>query len=404
VSKKKIAIVGGGPAGLMAADVLSKHFQVHVYEKEKGVGQKFLVAGKGGFNVTNGLQGEALADVYTPREFMREALSGFGPEALRQWLMEMDIPTFVGSSGRIFPEKGITQAEVLSRWKERLSAAGVKFHLKYRFTGFDAEDKVLMTSARKQGPVEADYVIFGLGGASWPVTGSDGSWREAFQAAGIQTLPFRASNCGIEIDWPVSFRESHQGKPLKNIAIRVNDKRIRGEALITAYGLEGNAVYPVVPEIRRMLEAGETAVISLDLKPVNSPEQLAAKAEGKTSARTKNYASLFNLSTEQIALLKAYTDKETFLSPPLFAETLKNVSIPVQALRPVEEAISTVGGIALSELNPDFSLRKFPDYFAVGEMLDWDAPTGGFLLQGCFSSGHRAAETILERENFLPKS
>jgi uncharacterized flavoprotein (TIGR03862 family) len=397
--RKQIAIIGGGPAGLMAADVLSQFHDVHIYEKEKGVGQKFLVAGKGGFNITNSLQGEELTKKYAPEYFLEEALLDFDSVAVREWLLQMGIPTFAGTSGRIFPEKRLTPADVLKKLKEKLISQGVEYHLKHAFTGFGDDQSVTFKNGRNKIEVKADYFIFALGGASWPITGSTGEWRKIFEKNNIHTLPFQSSNCGIHINWPESIKSNHTGKPLKNIAASVNGIYNKGEALITDYGLEGNVIYPLVPEIRKLLTANEEVRIILDLKPFNTEEQLVQKVQGKTSTKTKNYAEIFNLDSVQLALIKAFTTKETFLSPELFAASLKQITLPVAALRPVEEAISTIGGIDLNEMNPDFSFKKLPNCFAIGEMLDWDAPTGGFLLQGCFTMGHWVGKKILEREN-----
>jgi hypothetical protein len=382
----------------MAADVLSPFHHVHIYDKEKGFGQKFLVAGKGGFNITNSLRGDDLCKKYTPEYFLRDCIPDFDSVAMREWLFKLGIPTFEGTSGRIFPEKEITPSDVLKKIKEKLEQQGVEFYPRHEFSGFGGSQSVMVKNGDQTTEVEADYFIFALGGASWPVTGSNGEWRNLFEEKGIRTLPFQSSNCGIEIDWPENIKASHAGKPLKNIAATVNERHEKGEALITEYGLEGNVIYPLVPEIRNILSTHDQAQIKLDLKPFNTEAQLLEKVEGKTSSKTKNYAEIFNLSSTQLSVIKAFTTKETFFSPELFALSLKRLILPVKSLRPVAEAISTVGGIALNEMNPDFSFKKRPNCFAIGEMLDWDAPTGGFLLQGSFSMGHWAGKMILERE------
>ena len=398
MQSKQIVIIGGGPAGLMAADVLSPFFQVKIYEKEKAIGQKFLVAGTGGLNITNGLKGESLASEYTPSGFLNEAICDFDSSALREWLLQLGIPTYEGSSKRVFPEKGITPAEVLKKIRQKLEKQGVEFYPKHAFTGFGEAGNLNFKHGRNKITVQADYYIFALGGASWPVTGSTGEWLKCFENHGIKTLPFQSSNCGIHIEWPDNIKANHTGKPLKNAGVSVNGIYHKGEAVITEYGLEGNVIYPLVPEIRKSLNSGMPVHITLDLKPFNTEEQLLAKVAAKTSARTKNYADIFNLNNTQLSVIKAFTSRESFLSPQFFAGSLKQILLPVQALRPIAEAISTVGGIDLEEMNSDFSFKKLPQCFAIGEMLDWDAPTGGFLLQGCFSMGHWAGKKILEKE------
>ena len=397
MQSKQIAIIGGGPAGLMAADVLSPFFQVRIYEKEKAIGQKFLVAGTGGLNITNGLKGESLASEYTPSGFLNEAICCFDSSSLREWLLQLGIPTYEGSSKRVFPEKGITPAEVLKKIRQKLEKQGVEFYPKHAFTGFGEAGNLNFKHGRNKITVQADFYIFALGGASWPVTGSTGEWLKYFENHGIKTLPFQSSNCGIHIEWPDNIKANHAGKPLKNAGVSVNGVYRKGEAVITEYGLEGNVIYQLVPEIRKSLNSGMPVHITLDLKPFNTEEQLLAKVAAKTSARTKNYADIFNLNNTQLSVIKAFTSRESFLSPQLFAGSLKQILLPVQALRPIAEAISTVGGIDLEEMNSDFSFKKLPQCFAIGEMLDWDAPTGGFLLQGCFSMGHWAGKKILEK-------
>jgi len=381
----------------MAADKLSLEHHVSIYDKEKNVGQKLLLAGKGGFNITNHLQGEELAHKYSPPGFMNKALYEFDTMALRQWLSAMGISTFIGSSGRVFPEKGVRPIDVLNKIRAKLVQQGVLFHTQHEFAGFDNHRSVTFKNQEKEIAVEADYILFALGGASWPVTGSNGLWRTIFESMGVATKPFQSSNCGINIHWPEAVGQCHAGKPIKNIKLFTSNDEAKGEAIVTNYGLEGNAVYPLVPDLRCMLHLTKQASVYIDFKPLNTHEQLLQKAKGKR-VTAKDYGQLFNLSTVQLAIIKAYTSKDRFLSVEGFIHSIKKLEIPVDSLRSVEEAISTIGGIDLKEVNDYFSLKKYPWIYAIGEMLDWDAPTGGFLLQGCFSMGNYAAKSILEKE------
>lgn len=394
MERKHIAIIGGGPAGLIAADVLAPHHEVHLYEQGKSVGRKFLVAGQGGFNLTNSADGPTLAAMYSPPGFLDEAIAAFGSTTMRAWLEELGIETYVGTSGRVFPKKGIKPIDVLNALRSRLLERGVHFHLEHAFVGFDKDANAIVEYEGERSGLAADFMLFALGGASWPVTGSTGTWPANFAQLGIEVAPFQASNCGVEIDWPEQFAYDHAGKPLKNIGISSGDLSGIGEATITQHGLEGNVIYPVVPALRNALNNKLSAVLHLDLKPNNTTEQLLEKIAGK---EPKNYAAALNLDRAAFALLKAFTSKDRFLSPLALSQDVKDLRIAITALRPIEEAISTVGGIRPSGLAPDFSIRRYPKLFALGEMVDWDAPTGGFLLQGCFAMGHHAGQSILRR-------
>ena len=379
----------------MAADALSLFCEVHIYEKGKTAGRKFLVAGNGGFNITNSATGDELINKFSPNNYLRNAISSFDSDATRNWLLQMGIPTYVGSSGRVFPEIGIKPIEVLQKIKEKLIQQNVQFHFEHEFISFNSENNSVFKNNEIETSAKADYYIFALGGASWSVTGSNDLWRKEFDKIGIKTIPFESSNCGVNVDWTEDFKSKYAGTPLKNISISINDSTIKGEALITHYGLEGNAVYPIIAEVRKMISKNVAPIIHIDFKPLNSIVQLKNKLAGET-IQTKNYKTVFNLNEVQLALIKQFTSKEIFIHPESFISSIKNLSIPVSSLRPIEESISTVGGIALEELNENFSLKKFPNIIVIGEMLDWDAPTGGYLLQGCFSSAHYAAMCLLK--------
>ena len=388
-SKKCIAIIGGGPAGLMAADTLAPHAEVHLYEHGKQIGRKFLVAGQGGFNLTNQATGPELLQHYTPIGFLDEALAAFGPLELRAWLGALGIKTFVGSSGRVFPEKGIKPIDVLACIRDRIVQRGVRIHTEHAFTGFNNTGKVLMENTDGAFILQADQVVFALGGASWPVTGSTGIWPALFSKIGVEVPLFRSSNCGIEVNWPQAFIQAHEGKPLKNVRISIGGTAALGEATITKYGLEGNAIYPLVPAVRN----GSTE-LRIDLKPESTIERLVERIGNKAS---KHFGEAVGLNRAQLALVKACTPKEVFAAPAHFAQRVKELYLPVTGLRPIGEAISTVGGISVEVLNADFSFKHWPHFSAIGEMVDWDAPTGGFLLQGCFAMGRHAGLAIINR-------
>jgi uncharacterized flavoprotein (TIGR03862 family) len=391
---KSIALIGGGPACMIAAYYLSDQYNVTIYEQGKAIGRKFLVAGNGGFNLTNAAKDEALRNAYSQDSILLDALKEFDSGDTRNWLAELGIDTFIGSSGRVFPEGDTKPVEVLKKIKAALKRKGVNILLHHRFVGFDQLNKPLIQHKESTFSLSEDKFIFGLGGASWSKTGSNQDWLKEFEKINISTVQFASSNCGIDLNISQEFLTTCQGTPLKNISLSLNNHHRKGEAVITKYGLEGNAVYPLIPAIRERQKQGKKVVLYLDLKPNNTVNQLKAKIiPGKT--RTKNYQYVFNLTKIHIDLVKLTLQKDAFLDPYSFVEQIKKVPLHIDSLRPIEEAISTVGGIDFQELNDFFWSKKHPKIGIIGEMINWDAPTGGYLLQACFSSGVQIARSLL---------
>lgn len=390
IVRRHVVIIGGGPSALIAADVLAEVAEVDLYERGHVLGRKFLVAGGGGLNITNSAAGEDLFAQFTPADLLAPMLAAWGPADLRAWLLRMGVPTFVGSSGRVFPEKGIKPAEVLKAITRHIRDKGVRVHLRHTFVGFDDQVRPIVEHQGLRRTLTADAFLFALGGASWPRTGSVGEWTEAFRAIGVRTVPFRPSNCGVEVPLPEGLG-LHAGKPLKNVRITCGQRSVRGEATITRYGLEGQAIYPLIPEVRPQLDERGLAELHIDLKPDVPLQDMERRLR---SASAKERTHVLRLDRPALALLKAFTPRDRFLDPADLATDVKDLRVGVRGLRPLEEAISSVGGIALGEVATNLSLKQFPAMFVAGEMLDVDAPTGGFLLQGAFSMGHWAAQGL----------
>jgi uncharacterized flavoprotein (TIGR03862 family) len=386
---KTIAIIGGGPAAMMIAAMLDEtRFQVHIYEKNATLGRKFLVAGDGGFNLTHSEDIETFVKRYTPQDFLEETLRAFSNADLCNWLKEIEIETYTGSSKRIFPVKGIKPIEVLQAFLKRLEEKNVIIHTQHTWKGWTNNNALIFLHKEQDVIVHPDKVVFALGGASWRVTGSDGNWLELFQQKGVHVKPFLASNCGYGISWPNAFITKYEGSWLKNISVSCGNVSKKGELVISQFGIEGGAVYALSPEIRALFTITNGAEIFIDFKPTFSKEILLEKlAMPSDKSLTQRLKSELNLSDVQIALLKSYISKEDFTHAQTLIAHIKSFKICITNIAPINEAISTVGGIILSEIDQNFELKRLPNQYVIGEMLDWDAPTGGYLLQACFSMG-----------------
>jgi uncharacterized flavoprotein (TIGR03862 family) len=378
-----VAIVGGGPAGLLAAQRLAEAgLRVQVFEQKATVGRKFLVAGHGGFNLTNSEEVAAFTQHYgAAAPFFAQALAHFSPADLRQWAADLGIDTFVGTSGRVFPNAQHKPADLLRAWLQRLRDLGVELKTRHRWLGFAGERGLRLQNNVTGEPFELEpaATLLALGGASWPQTGSDGHWTQLLGAIGVPCQPFAPSNCGAEVAWSAFFKEKVGRAPLKNIALSCGGHTVRGEVLLTDYGLEGTPV------------AGAPAWLHLNLKPDLPAAELQHRLGRRRPADSlaSFLSSALSLKAPVPTLLRELT------APGDLGAALTALPIPVAGLRPLAEAISSAGGLPFTEVDENLMLRRRPSTFVAGEMLDWEAPTGGYLLQGCFSTGAWAARAII---------
>lgn len=395
--KKTVAIIGGGACALMLACALdTKKYSVSLFEKNAALGRKFLVAGYGGLNITHSENLNSFITRYEPKHVMERPLSHFSNTHLINWLHDLGIETYVGSSGRVFPKKGMKPAAVLNSITEAIKRNQVKLYYKFEWKGFSHANDLLFETATGKVTLKFDTVIFCLGGASWPITGSDGRWTDYFTKRDVHCNPFMSSNCAFGVEWHSTIVSKIEGKALKNCVISCGNKKQAGEIVLTRFGIEGSGIYPFSARIREQLRLTGTARVYIDLKPLHSHEQLISKlsAAKKGKNYTERFKSALNLSELHITLLKSLLSKEDFLNPATLVKHLKALEISIYGTAPLEEAISTVGGISLDEVDEHFELKKKKNHFALGEMLDYDAPTGGYLLQSCFSMGKYLADYL----------
>ncbi len=398
--KKSIAIIGGGAAAmLLAAHLNESKFNITIYERNAALGRKFLVAGDGGFNLTHSEALSPFITRYTPPSFFNTIITSFSSTNLVEWLRKIGIETFIGTSKRIFPSKGIKPIAVLNAILAVLKKKNISLKTNHTWIGWN--DHALLFETGKNAEhvtITSDIVVFCLGGASWKVTGSDGTWQTYFAEKGIEINPFQASNCGYEIKWKNEFIESTEGQSLKNISITCSDCIKKGEVVLTKFGIEGGAIYALSPQIRTALNEKKEAVIYIDLKPSLSLPQLKTKFGNRGNTTIKKILiDRLNLDNTSVELLKTILSKEAFLDIDILLANIKKLPLTITAFAPLDEAISTVGGIPLTEIDATFQLTKLPNHYCMGEMLDWDAPTGGYLLQGCFSMGYWVAKKLNEK-------
>ena len=389
-----VAVIGAGPAGLMAAEVLAQGGAgVTVYDAMASAGRKFLMAGRGGLNLTHSEPLPAfLARYREAAPKLEAAINAFPPDRLRAWSEGLGQETFVGSSGRVFP-RSMKASPLLRAWLRRLDAEGVRFAMRHRWTGWDDHGHLVFETPDGRCAIEARATVLALGGASWARLGSDGSWATLLAARGVAISPHRPANCGFAVAWSDVFRDRFEGQPLKNAEFAFGARTERGEAVITRSGIEGGAIYALSADLREAILRSGEAILHVALRPDLDARALAQRL---SAPRGKQSVSNFlrkalQLSPVAIGLLQeASGGSAARLSPQDLAALINAVPIKLSGIAPIAHAISTAGGIAFDELDADYMLRRLPSTFAAGEMLDWEAPTGGYLLQASFATGAAA--------------
>ena len=398
------AVIGAGPAGLMAAEVLTQGgADVTVFDAMPSAGRKFLMAGRGGLNLTHSEPlPEFLARYREAMPRLKAAIEAFPPAALRAWSEALGEPTFVGTSGRVFP-KAFKASPLLRAWLRRLDAGGVQFAFRHRWVGWDDKGRLRFQTSDGERHVDTQVTVLALGGASWPRLGSDGSWTKILAERDVTIAPLRPANCGFPVNWSDVFRARFEGQPLKGVDLKFGSRTVRGEAVVTRSGIEGGAIYAMSAELREAIAAGGEAILRIGLRPDLDGNELAARL---SAPRGKQSLSNFlrkatQLSPVAVGLLQEAAigagQSLSALPAQRLAELINAVPIVLTGVAPIARAISSAGGISFDELDADFMICKLPGVFAAGEMLDWEAPTGGYLLQASFATGVAAGRGALKR-------
>jgi uncharacterized flavoprotein (TIGR03862 family) len=400
----KLAIIGGGPAGLMAAETAAAAgAKVELYDAMPSVGRKFLLAGKGGLNLTHSEPIDRFLSRYgASRPRLAPYLTAFGPESLRNWAQGLGIGTFVGSSGRVFPTD-LKAAPLLRAWLRRLRQSGVAFHARHRWCGWDERGALRFDAPQGIRVIHADAVILALGGASWPQLGSNGAWVSTLVERGVPITPLQPANCGFDVGWSEHFRTKYAGHPVKTVGVAVMNKegrevRQQGEFVITETGVEGGVIYVVSAALRDEILAKGSAILRLDLAPDRELRRLIEELSRPRDKRTMatHLRRRAHIEGVKAGLLREFIPKEELLDPARLGTVIKSLPVTVVAPRPLEEAISTAGGVAFEALDERLMIRSLPGVFCAGEMLDWEATTGGYLLTACFATGRAAGAGAVE--------
>jgi uncharacterized flavoprotein (TIGR03862 family) len=398
-NKNRIAIIGAGPAGLMAAEVLAPSGScIDVYDAMPSVGRKFLMAGKGGMNITHTEPYANFILRYGSRQNdIEPILNSFTPNDLREWIHGLDIKTFVGSSGRVFPSD-MKAAPLLRAWLHRLRENGVNFHVRHKWCGWNEQGNLRFDTPLGLSTVDASAVVFALGGGSWPQLGSDAAWVPLLAQRGVDIVPLRPANCGFDIAWSAHFRDRFVGEPLKSVAITFGGIRKQGECIITQHGIEGGLIYAFSAALRDEIGHKGSATLVLDLLPDWLPQRVFDEVQHPRGSRSlsSHLQSRLGLKGVKANLLREVLGAKNINDLSLVTKAIKTLPLILNSARPISEAISSAGGVKFEALDNNLMLRDLPGIFCAGEMLDWEAPTGGYLLSACFSSGRVAGNGVLK--------